>query len=66
MVVLMRGSTTDDDWAANFNYPFCSAADAAEIGVPGRVHTGFLLYMEQVGGWVVRLKRDSSLLIDDD
>lgn len=25
MVILMRGSTTDEDWAANFDYPFCGA-----------------------------------------
>ncbi|EWM27768.1 lipase-like protein [Nannochloropsis gaditana] len=45
LVVLMRGSTTDEDWAANFNYPFCANESAAAIGIPGRVHQGFLEYL---------------------
>lgn len=46
LVVLMRGSTTDEDWAANFDYPFSSDEAAAAVGVPGRVHKGFLRYLE--------------------
>jgi predicted lipase len=33
------------DWAANFKYPFCANESTAAIGIPGRVHQGFLEYL---------------------
>jgi hypothetical protein len=42
----MRGSTVDDDWQSNFHYPFCSEEEAEATGLPGRVHGGFLRYVQ--------------------
>ena len=44
----MRGSTVDDDWQSNFAYAFCSEAEAEDRRIPGRVHQGFLRYVESL------------------
>jgi hypothetical protein len=66
----MRGSTVDDDWQSNFHYPFCTEEEAADARIPGRIHGGFLKYvqtliphidaeMERVRPWKVSLAGDS-------
>lgn len=66
----MRGSTVDDDWSSNFHYPFCTEEESEDTRIPGRVHGGFLKYvqslipqvdaeMERVRPWKVSLAGDS-------
>lgn len=60
----------DNDWQSNFYYPFCTEDEAEDARIPGRIHGGFLKYvqalipqmdaeMERVRPWKVSLAGDS-------
>jgi hypothetical protein len=48
MTVVIRGTVTQDEWALNFHYEWCSLTTSSQY-FPGRVHNGFFEIFAQVG-----------------